>query len=419
MIAIPLQLRKFGDITLGGVVAQLAALSGSLVVTRMFGPSAIGEFAIYSSIVVVLTPLLSLALPAAIVIAKNDTDADALSRVVLLFAVILVVPLLVAALLISCIWILSPAYVWAPIGACIGVMSMVIQQRLLRDQANREFGVSVAAQSIAAQTLKVCAGVVGLFTSSALIVATIVGTLLPLLKRAIALPFASIPQQWRDDLGVVRRYSEFPKHQLLQQVLNAAAQALPVVLLSSLSSATAAGYYSIAMMVLSMPSQMVGRFLGEAFYGHIARLSDANDAAISRLKLRRQWAQMTAVMLLAALGPFTIIIWFGPFLFAQVFGSVWSASGEFASVMAIWLLLTFANSPSLKILMVQREQRWATLLNVLTLPVRAVALWVGLEVYEDPIMAISWFAVVGVVHNLALYGLAYRSLERATVEQHG
>jgi O-antigen/teichoic acid export membrane protein len=413
------QLRQFASITLGGVVSQLAALCGSLLVTRLFAPSAIGEFAIYSSMVVLLTPLLSLTLPAAIVLTTNETDADALSRVVLQFAVFLAVLLLVAVILSSDLRIVTPAYVLAPIGACVGVISLLVQQRLLRDQENRAFGLSVALQSIAAQMLKVCAGMVGLITSSALIIATIVGTLLPLLKRAAGLPIASIKQHWRDDLVVVRRYGEFLRHQLPQQLLNAAAQALPVVLLSSLSSVAAAGYYSIAMLVLSMPSQMIGRFLGEAFYGHIARLSAQGDADTSRLKLRRQWMQMTVGMLLVAIGPFAIIVWFGPFLFSQVFGPVWSASGEFASVMAIWFLLTFANSPSLKILMVQRDQRWATLLNVLTLPVRAVALWVGLAVYEDSIIAISWFAVVGVVHNLALYGLAYRSLERATVEQHG
>ncbi len=412
-------LRKFGQITFGGVIAQVAALVGSLLVTRFFLPSAIGEFAIYSSMVVLLTPLLSLTLPAAIVVTTDETDADALSRVVLLFAVCLTVLLLIAALLTSYRWVVTPAYFWAPIGAFVAVISMVVQQRLLRDQENNSLGLSIALQSIAAQTLKVCAGVVGLLTSSALIIATIIGTALPLLKRAIRLPIVSIKHRWRDDLAVVHLYSEFPKHQLPQQLLNAAAQALPVILLSSLSSVAAAGYYSIAMLVLSMPSQMVGRFLGEAFYGHIARLSAQSDADTSRLKLRSQWMQMTAVMLLVAIGPFAIIVWFGPFLFSQVFGPVWSASGEFASVMAIWFLLTFANSPSLKILMVQRDQRWATLLNVLTLPVRAVALWVGLAVYEDSIIAISWFAVVGVVHNLALYGLAYRSLERATVEQHG
>jgi O-antigen/teichoic acid export membrane protein len=412
-------LRKFGQITFGGVIAQVAALVGSLLVTRLFLPSVIGEFAIYSSMVVLLTPLLSLTLPAAIVLTKNETDAAALSRAVLLFAVSLAVFVLLTALLINYRWVATPAYVWAPIGAFVGVISMLVQQRLLRDQENRAFGLSVALQSIAAQTLKVCAGVVGLVTSSALIIATIIGTLLPLLKRAADLPFASIKQRWRDDLTVVRRYSEFPKHQLPQQLLNAAAQALPVLLLSSLSSVAAAGYYSIAMLVLSMPSQMVGRFLGEAFYGHIARINATNDADTSRLKLRRQWIQMTTGMLLVAIGPFAILVWFGPFLFSQVFGPVWSVSGEFASVMAIWFWLTFGNTPSLKILMVQRDQRWATLLNVITLPVRAVALWVGLEGYGDPTIAISWFAMVGVIHNLALYGLAYRSLERATVEHHG
>jgi O-antigen/teichoic acid export membrane protein len=410
---LPTLLRKISDVALGGAVAQLVVLAVAPILTRLFSAETLGEFAIYSSATLVLVPLMSLALPPAIVLAKSQPEIDAISRLIIGFALVATA---VSVGFLSALWAfgsISEIYLWAPIGAFATIISTVIQQRLLRADETVTFGKTVALQSITSQSMKILAGLLGFASGTALILATLFGALLPVLKKTIALPLYLGRKRWRAEAQILRDYGEFPKHQLPQQLLNAAAQALPVLILGAMASPAIAGYYSIALVVLSMPSQVIGKYAAEGFYGHIARLGDklAGDRYVD--VVRRSGLQLTGAMLLIASLPFFAVWLWGPTLFSWIFGSGWAIAGEFASAMAIWMTLSFANAPALKVLMVQRQQRRATILNLVTLPIRAGTLWAALSFYDDPLIAVALFAVVGVVHNIGIYLLAMFALKKS------
>ena len=406
--------RKISDVAFGGAVAQLVVLAAALILTRLFSADALGEFALYSSTVLVLVPLMSLALPPALVLAKTQREIDAISRLVIRFAFAATAVLLGLLAFLGASVSFPKTYLWAPIGALAMIISAVIQQRLLRAEETAVLGKTIAFQSIASQAMKILAGLMGLVSGAALILATLFGTLLPVAKKAITLPVFSSRQHWRADIQVLRDYGEFPKHQLPQQLLNAVAQALPVLMLGAMASAGIAGHYSIALLVLSLP-QVIGKYAAEGFYGHIARLGDELEGDRYVDVVRRSGLQLTGAMLLTVSLPFLAVWLWGPNIFSWVFGPGWAMAGEFASAMAIWMTLSFANAPALKVLMVQRQQRRATILNVVSLPIRAGTLWAALSFYDDPLIAVALFSAVGVAHNIGIYLLALFALKKSEV----
>ena len=60
-----------------------------------------------------------------------------------------------------------------------------------------------------------------------------------------------------------------------------------------------------------------------------------------------------------------ILVFFGPDLFAFVFSDDWRVSGEFARILAPWLILNFIVSPVSQVPLIVNKQREAFLLSLI------------------------------------------------------
>src|SRR5690606_8930446 len=127
-----------------------------------------------------------------------------------------------------------------------------------------------------------------------------------------------------------------------QILINAISQSMPILLLASFFGPASAGFYSIGRTVLGMPTQLIGKSVGDVFYPRIAEAAN-NGENITRLLTK-------ATLALAAVGilPFGIVMIFGPWLFEFVFGGEWKIAGEYARWLALWSFFAFVNRPSVK-----------------------------------------------------------------------
>jgi O-antigen/teichoic acid export membrane protein len=103
--------------------------------------------------------------------------------------------------------------------------------------------------------------------------------------------------------------------------------------LPALYGLTVAGQYSLAQRVLWQPTALVGQAVDHVFYGYAARLFIEEPAQLWALFLRLN------VCLTALMMPGFILTWFGPDIFAFLFGSAWRQAGMFAGVMFVAVLL--------------------------------------------------------------------------------
>ncbi|MFP3354114.1 hypothetical protein R0K04_22430, partial [Pseudoalteromonas sp. SIMBA_153] len=70
---------------------------------------------------------------------------------------------------------------------------------------------------------------------------------------------------------------DFAIYRMPQSMLNAASVGLPTILLASLFSASSAGQYSLAVLVLGAPAMLLGQAVGEVFYPKITRAITAKS----------------------------------------------------------------------------------------------------------------------------------------------
>jgi O-antigen/teichoic acid export membrane protein len=136
-----------------------------------------------------------------------------------------------------------------------------------------------------------------------------------------------------------KKYSEFPKYAFFPALLN-------IIVLSALTfqilakfTITQVGYAELTTKMLMIPSALAGASLGQLI---LQRFSSAYNNKTSTRKL------FTGLFLLAFLItiPFFVIIHFwGPELFAWVFGKEWTESGRYARILITGVSIQFVISP--------------------------------------------------------------------------
>ena len=129
--------------------------------------------------------------------------------------------------------------------------------------------------------------------------------------------------------ALARRHWRFPVYQLPANMLNELAQQLTPILLAVLYTIESVGFYWFATRLLERPAIVLGENVGRVFYQHAADRRQAGE------RVSGLYWKTTALLAIAGLVPFGLVIAFGPELFAFVFGAEWEMAGHYARWIAL------------------------------------------------------------------------------------
>jgi O-antigen/teichoic acid export membrane protein len=392
----------------GTAAAQMISMLLSPVITRLYGPEAYGLMGTFIAIVMIITPIASLTYPIAIVLPKHNSEAKGIIQLAL--SVSIVIAGIISLILLVYYQKIVDLFHLNEIGAflylipitilCAGALQ-VTEQWLIR---TKQFKVSARATFM--QALISQGSIVGIgFMYPAASVLVITQSLREGLKAILLLLF--IKKSDANNLfektkikpskkTLINTYKDFPLYRAPEVFLNALSQSLPILMLTSFFGPVSAGFYTICKTVLNLPTQLIGKSVGDVFYPRIAEAAN-NSENLTRLIKK-------ATLSLAAIGiiPFGVIIIFGPWLFSFVFGSAWLNAGEYARWIAIWSYFGFINQPSVRSLPVMFAQSFQLKYTIFMLVVRIIMLGIGYYVFSNDIVAIALFGISGAILNMGL-----------------
>jgi O-antigen/teichoic acid export membrane protein len=391
----------------GTAGAQAISLAFAPVITRIYGPEAFGLLGTFTAIVSVVAPAAALAFPIAIVLPKDDRDALGLVSLslVLSFAVALLATIL---LVLGGDWLGATLAVHSivgflflvPVAMLFSAWLQIAQQWMIRKS---EFGViarSAVAHSLVLNSSK--AGLGWLYpVGPVLIVLATLGNALHAVFLYIGARRRWLPEPLESSGSANRRkpslcelahrYRDFPCFRAPQNLINAASQSLPVLMLAALFGPAAAGFYTLGMMVMGAPSALLGKAVNDVFYPRITA------AARNGENVAQHIVRVTSVMFVACVVPFGLVVAFGPELFSFVFGSEWTVAGDYARWLAFFFLFNFINKPSVASVPVLGIQRGLLIYEVFSTGSKALALVAGFYLFGSDIWAVALFSLSGVV----------------------
>lgn len=396
----------------GTAGAQAISLAFAPVITRIYGPEAFGLLGTFTALVSVAAPAAALAFPIAIVLPKDDRDALGLVRLslVLSLAVALLATILLA---LGGDWLgavlgvhsIAGFLLLVPVAMLFSAWLQIAQQWMIRKSEFEIIARSAVEHSLILNSSK--AGLGWLFpVGPVLIVLATLGHALHAVllyigarRRWLLEPLDSSGSPNTHKLSLcelAHRYRDFPYFRAPQNLINAASQSLPVLMLAAFFGPAAAGFYSLGLMVMGAPSGLLGKAVNDVFYPRIT------EAARNGENVAQQLLWATGAMFAISLIPFGCVFLFGPMLFSLVFGAEWFVAGEYARWLALFFLFNFVNKPSVASVPVLGIQRGLLIYEIFSTGGKVLALFAGFYWFGSDIWAVALFSLSGVVTYIAM-----------------
>lgn len=406
----------------GTAGAQLITMLFSPIITRMYGPEAFGVMGTFSAMINIVIPIAALTYPIAIVLPKTHNEAKKIMKLSMFVATILSIISLISIILfkdsmtsIFNIDEISSYLYFIPFVIIFAAFMQVMEQWLIR---TKQFSINARAtfyQSLIVNVSKVGIGYFHPIAQVLMFFTAIANGL----RGFLMFIFSKKPKEFNDSDAteeiisvnqVAKKHKDFPIYRAPQDLLDSFQQSFPVVLLTMFFGPAATGFYTIGRTVLRLPSNLIGKAVGDVFYPRIAEAANKNEDMVKLIK--------KGTIALAAVGivPYGLVVLFGPFLFSFVFGEEWEMAGEYARWIALWSYFALMNRPSVRTLPVLNAQRFHLFFTLISTILKLALIVLAYYLFKSDIVAIALFCLAGVLSNSALILITMKLSKRKMVK---
>ena len=405
--------RNVAVVATGTAGAQAIAMAFSPAITRIYGPETFGAMGTFIAIFEMVSPLAALSYPLAMVLPKQDSDAIGLAKISLWIA--LLTSLITALVLILFktpiveafnLHAIEPYLLILPVTMFFSVLMTISSQWTIR---KRLFNLKAKSAILQAFIIGLMKAGLGLLNPSAVI---LIGTTsFGYLLQAILIG-VGVREKNKEDkpsklsnyeaTGLLKQYKDFAYYRTPQIFLNSVGQSLPILMLANLFTPAAVGFYVLARTVLFVPSNLIGTSVAEVFYPKFVETIRNGESGKKLL--------VKACATLAAIGslPYLVLIAFGPWLFALIFGADWKEAGEYSRWMSIWLFVVLVTRPIIAAIPALSLQGLVLAFEAIAVLIRVLAILIGYLWMGTALGAVMAFSVSNVIIYTALTFLIVR-----------
>jgi lipopolysaccharide exporter len=385
----------------GTVFAQGISIVLSPFLTRLYGPSAFGVWAIFSSITSIVGVVACLRYEVTIVLPERDEDGASLLGASLLTLTVTSLACLGAvlagrSLIVSILKApeIAPWLYLVPVAVFVNGVVLALSSWLGR---RRRFGLLSSARvgaSATSSAVQLGLGYAGAATSGSLIASSIAGTsvsgvvlgtsIVRVDGKTLRLGF-----RWKRLREGMHRYREFPKYGALSVLLNTISWQLPAIMLQRFFSAEVVGLYALGNRLLRLPMDLLGGAISQAFFPRAAvARTEGTLASVVEAAYRR--------LVTVSLAPTLVLGLVASDIFQIVFGARWIEAGVYTQILSLWTFFWFISSPLSSLFSVLEMQGFGLKLNVVILTTRFLSLAAG-GLMGSPRFALGLFAATGAI----------------------
>jgi O-antigen/teichoic acid export membrane protein len=400
----------------GTALAQGVSVLLSPVITRLYTPANLGDFALFTSFLNVVLVGTSLKYELGIVSADSEKEAAQLGFLCLIFAIPL--SLLSGVLLwfmVHQAWLgfgtlprIAPLLV-VP-AACAGGAFVALRYWFIRlgrfgfvsnTMVLQHGGRAVTQAALGA----LGSGSLGLFWGE--IIGRCAG-----LSRMLGMFWPSLrPHLSSSGLGEYRailwKHRKLLFYSLGSSLLDTLAINMTIPLLVQSFGSRAGGHFALMQRVLAVPLALISSSVADAFHSRMAVHLREGPAGMLPF-----FHRTTLFLILAGGLPALLLLAAGPRLFALVFGSDWTLAGALAAVCVPWFLAQFIVSPLSRLVFVLRGQEFKLMYDAVAvlgvISVFAVARHLEMSFYHT-VLALS---IVNALAYAVYYSVLLRIVRR-------
>lgn len=382
----------------GTAFAQALGIIVLPIITRLYNPEDFAVFAVYSSILSILSVAICLRFEIAIPLPEKDEDALSLVILALLSNVGLTILIALSISLFqdSILKViqqpqLAPFIWFIPIGVFFAGLYNALQYWTTRKKQFTTIARTRMTQSISSSSVQIAGGYFP-FGAFGLIIGQVVN-----FSAGIIRLFISFRKETKELIKTVsilqlkknwKKYDKFPKYSTFESLANVGSIQLPVIIIAAVALGPEAGYLMLAMKVMAIPIGLIGGAMAQVYLAHA-------PAYYNKGSLREYTVQTIKQIAKIAVIPLISIGAVAPFIFPLVFGYSWTKAGYMVVWMIPWFIMQILSSPVSMSLHITGNQKIALALQLLGLLLRTGGLiLVGMSYSE---WVFEYYAISGFV----------------------
>lgn len=338
--------RSVVTLVTGTVFSQIVVFLLSPIISRIYSPSEMADFAIYTRALVFVSTIATARFESALALPKREEHAFSLYRLLIqlikysffisLFLSLIIVSIFNFSTHTNFILLMIP-FGFVPLcfmnignnwGLRVGNFKEISRVRMLN--------------SLSMNISNILFGIGGLGYKG-LIFGYIVGVTLPATwftkkYHLLKLKYKDFKHKKRRNV-IGKTYLDFPKVMLPHALVDISRDMLLVFFILVYYDKNALGSYDHSFKMLKLPLTVVGSAIGQVYFQKVAVKRNNGESLIEiTIETMRN-------LFLISIIPFGVLMLYGEELFAFVFGEPWRMSGRFSEIMAPWLMINLVVSP--------------------------------------------------------------------------
>ena len=413
----PLKTNKFIKNTFslfsGSFVSQLIFLVFTPLITRIFSPSEMGEYAVFLSLSTIITIFSTLRFEDAILLAKSKRDSQSLAIISLISSIFVIILLFIVIFFledkISQILNINSEILFL---ICISGFTLSLRETLINLlMKNNDFSkvaINKAQNALGINSLQYFSkSILGFSMLSFSKVIIDIISLIPLFFTY----FSKSSIQLKDFLyfklkKIAKIYRNFPLYNFPSALINIISQNLPLLFISTFYSIELAGFFSLATRVLRLPVELISNSVRKVYYNEASNLQE------NKLEMFSLYKKVTGILFIIFIPIFLIIFFAGEEIFSIILGNEWSKSGQISRLLILWFLMLFINAPSIVSFNILGKQKVLFYFEIISLLTRFLALYSGYYFYNSFEYSLLLFTGGSVIINLLIIIYIYNQLRR-------
>ncbi len=343
----------------GTILAQIISFLASLVLSRLYDPADFGLLSIFTAIASAITVLASGKYELGFMVAKN---MQAIHRILRLAFYLVLTTATITLLITIGIYLfpfssaLNPSIrIWnLALGLAVFLVTMgqVYTMFLAREKSFGNLSSVRIVESISnngAAMLFYSFGAPGLLFAYLFSQFSVyIGLHLFAFRKLKPFKYYFDAKELK---STASEFSEYPRFNILQGMSDLFQMQGVILVGASFLPLPVMGFYSIAMRILQVPVWLIIRPLAQVFFAEASQLYREGKSFYPLAK------KVFFRSALFGLPVVVVLVFFGPFLFATLFGEKWRVAGELARVLSFWIYTDFIRSPLSQIPIIIGKQK--------------------------------------------------------------
>lgn len=203
--------------------------------------------------------------------------------------------------------------------------------------------------------------------------------------------------QWQNLKAAAKKYVNYPLYFLPGSWINLFSEQLPIFMFTYFFDPNIVGLYAMATGLMTVPIRLLGNSIYPVFFQKAVETYNSNPQKVGTITF-----QIFRQLLLLAVVPFLIIMFYGDDIFRFILGSNWEMAGTFSSILSLFYLFKLVSSPLSSIFSIYGKEKSLLKFQVLLFILRFASLAIGIYFFRSPIETLLMFSIANASAYLIL-----------------